>query len=133
MVILVGLIENHEYLWTDGTTVLYVGRELGRYDFRVFTGLLGAPLREVEVTQSTRLRDGGTTYISTVEGQLVAQRPATYSWMGSTDFPVQPCRYTWDDGRPPLELPRVDPDAYVISIDSSSTTVIVSDADHGPN
>lgn len=119
------MIEAHEYLWTDGNTVLYVGRQARPYDFRVFTGSLGEPLREIEATHATRLRDGGTTYITTAQGELFAPRPASFSWMGTSDFPVQPCRFSWSDGRAPLELPRVNPADYDISIAETSRTAVV--------
>ncbi|KXP01292.1 hypothetical protein [Tsukamurella pseudospumae] len=122
------MIDHHVYLWTDGEAVLYVGRDGGFYDFRVFLGRLGEPLREIEARPATRYRDGGTTSIPTVEGELLAPRPATFSWMGSSDFPALPCVFTWSDGRPPVELPRVDPDDYVIWIgaEQRDVTVLVS-------
>ncbi len=46
-----------------------------------FGGRLGEPLREVEVRAVERLRDGGTTFITTSEGYFYAPARASTSWL----------------------------------------------------
>ncbi|MGI6797655.1 hypothetical protein [Gordonia sihwensis] len=119
------MIEGHEYLWTGGGAVLYVGREPGFYQFRVFIGTLGRPLREIVVESVERMRDGGTTYISTAEGILVAPKPAQLALIGES-YPSRRCTFSWSDGRPSLELPRADPDDYSIMVDETAAGIVVT-------
>lgn len=72
-----------EYLCRDedGDELVYVPWAGTHESMRLFRGRLGEPLREVEVRAVERLRDGGTTFITTSEGYFYAPARASTSWL----------------------------------------------------
>lgn len=90
-----------EYLFLiDDNELLYVDRDPD-WHFRLFVGARGAPMRQIEVTDFRRAKDGGSTWITTPEGELfspAARRDVMPKWKDRPIVPKDPGAYSIHEG-----------------------------------